>query len=84
MVFTAAGKSDEVARLAWGSPSTPYGIILGHGASGSLDSGHLPEIAQAFADAGIWCLRYNSKGWLKGRVACCEVSGILPACSNGC
>lgn len=79
VVFSAASnKPDEVARLAWGSPSVPYGVILGHGASGTLDSGHLPQIAQAFADAGVWCLRYNSKSGLKGRVACCEVGMMQP------
>lgn len=66
-------KDEDVARLSWGSPTTSYGVILGHGASGNMDSGNLPSVAQAFADAGIWCLRYNSKSNLKGRVACCEV-----------
>ena len=74
MSFTLPGKTEaQTAILSWGAPSTPYGIILGHGASGSADSGHLPQIAHAFAEHGVWCLRYTTKSNLKGRVACCEV-----------
>jgi hypothetical protein len=50
-------------------------IILGPGAGGDMDSGHLPGTSRAFADAGLPCARYTVKPPnLPLRVKCVEVT----------
>jgi predicted alpha/beta-hydrolase family hydrolase len=64
----------RTAIINQGALDVPYGLILAHGAGGNSRSGNLPQIAEAFAKAGFWCLRFDyAPPNLKGRVKCCEV-----------
>ena len=52
-------------------------FILGHGASGDLNSGNLPAISASLAEAGFPVLRYNASGQLKSRIKTLEVSPLF-------
>lgn len=75
IAFSVPGVAEQMtAILNRGSKDCPYGIILSHGAGGDSRSGHLPQIAQAFSEAGFWCLRFDYKPPnLKNRVGRCKV-----------
>lgn len=73
--YSLSGSTD-VQTAVVDAPKTKAtcGILLGHGAGGDSNSGHLPKIAQAFCDAGILCVRFNCKPPnLAKRVAHAEV-----------
>ena len=60
--YSLPGSSDvHTAKVDAPKSKTSCGILLGHGAGGDSNSGHLPKIAQAFSDANILCIRFNCK-----------------------
>jgi len=70
------GKSLEFAvterKPGASSEADPVGVILMPGASGDRDSGHLPDTAQALADAGFTTLRFHLQTSLGKRAAACR------------
>ena len=60
--YSLPGSSDvHTAKVDDPKSRAKCGILLGHGAGGDSNSGHLPKIAQAFSDAGILCIRFDCK-----------------------
>lgn len=47
------------SNTAHGLPSV--GVAIAHGAGGDMNSGHLPSVANALAEAGFPCLRFTCK-----------------------
>ncbi len=52
-------------------------FVIGHGASGDMQSGNLPDIASTLAKSCFPVLRYNTSGQLKSRVKILEVGSPL-------
>lgn len=48
-------------RLCLCALPRPAGVLLGHGAGGDMNTGNLPALAQAFADAGYVVVRLTCK-----------------------
>ena len=68
------GKTLSCAVSSPSGTSGAIGIILAHGAGGDMDSGNLPQFAEAFAGAGFPCLRFTCKPTqLAYRVRACQV-----------
>lgn len=75
-------KDAYFAKVSAPNSRATCGVLLGHGAGGDSESGHLPKIAQALSEAGLLCVRFDCKPPnLAKRVAHAEVNAIksLPA-----